>query len=92
MQLPDSFVVSAMQYTGGHDVLGRLIEVWTGMEYSAFLQQEIFKPLKMCDTGFAVPKAKRHRLVQLCSHEEVEDSAGRLYTQVWNMCTRCACL
>lgn len=69
------------KYSPGHDVLGRLIEIWTGMEYSAFLQKEIFIPLGMVDTGFGVPKSKRHRLVQLCSYEATPDSAGRLYTQ-----------
>jgi len=44
------------------DLLGRLIEVWSGKPLDRFLQQAVFDPLEMKDTGFSVPKSKRSRL------------------------------
>ena len=44
------------------DVLGRLVEVLSGMPFDEFLQDRIFKPLKMRDTHFYIPKMKASRL------------------------------
>ncbi|MCS1409067.1 MAG: Esterase EstB [Verrucomicrobia subdivision 3 bacterium] len=44
------------------DLLGRLIEVWSELPLDQYLQQAIFEPLAMRDTGFSVPVAKRGRL------------------------------
>jgi CubicO group peptidase (beta-lactamase class C family) len=43
------------------DVLGRLVEVWSGMTLDEFFRQRIFKPLGMNDTGFDVPASKIER-------------------------------
>jgi CubicO group peptidase (beta-lactamase class C family) len=43
------------------DLLGRLIEVWSGGPLDRFLQHAVFEPLEMVDTGFSVPAAKRAR-------------------------------
>jgi CubicO group peptidase (beta-lactamase class C family) len=43
------------------DVLGRLVEVWSGMTLDEFFRQRIFKPLGMNDTGFDVPASKLER-------------------------------
>ena len=53
-------------YTYGvnQDVLGALIERVSGMRFGDFLQQRIFQPLKMKDTGFDVPPAKMYRLAK----------------------------
>ena len=50
-----------------YEVLGRLIEVVSGMPLDAFVQQRIFGPLKMVDTGFSVAPAKRPRIVDISS-------------------------
>jgi CubicO group peptidase (beta-lactamase class C family) len=47
------------------DVLGRLIEVLSGQSLGDFLQERIFAPLGMVDTGFAVPKDEAWRLATL---------------------------
>jgi len=47
------------------DVLGRLVEVWSGQSLDAHLQATFFEPLEMHDTGFSVPDGQRHRLVEL---------------------------
>lgn len=46
------------------DVLGAVAEVATGKRYGAFLQEEIFRPLGMEDTGFYVPEDKQRRFAQ----------------------------
>ncbi len=43
------------------DILGTVIEVVSGKKYSRFLQEEIFLPLGMKDTGFYVPEDKEWR-------------------------------
>ena len=43
------------------DLLGRLIEVWSGLTLDEFFRQRIFKPLGMNDTGFDVPAARLGR-------------------------------
>ena len=43
------------------DVLGRLVEVWSGVPLDAFLVERIFEPLGMVDTGFHVPEEARAR-------------------------------
>ncbi|MFZ5971720.1 MAG: serine hydrolase domain-containing protein [Bacteroidota bacterium] len=55
------------QYTYGlnTDVLGYLVEVWSGMPFDRFLQTRIFQPLGMNDTYFYLPKEKHSRLVTL---------------------------
>ena len=49
-------------YAGGHTALGRLVEVWTGIPFGDFLQEHVFDPLGMTDTGFRLPEDKFSRL------------------------------
>jgi CubicO group peptidase (beta-lactamase class C family) len=48
-------------YSVGMDVLGRLVEVVSGMSFRDFLQQRVFTPLDMYDTDFYVPAEKMDR-------------------------------
>lgn len=41
-------------YSFGTDVCARLVEVISGMRFDEYLQQELFDPLGMVDTGFVV--------------------------------------
>jgi CubicO group peptidase (beta-lactamase class C family) len=52
----------AWNYSVSTDVIGYLIGKISGMPFEAFLQQRVFDPLGMTDTGFFVPPAKAHRL------------------------------
>jgi CubicO group peptidase (beta-lactamase class C family) len=54
------------------DVLGYLVEVWSGMSLDEFFQKRIFQPLGMKDTYFNVPQEKASRLVNFYQ----EDSTG----------------
>ncbi|MBV6438622.1 MAG: hypothetical protein EPGJADBJ_00246 [Saprospiraceae bacterium] len=45
------------------DVLGRLVEVWSGRSLAEFFRTRIFEPLGMNDTYFYLPDAKKDRLV-----------------------------
>ncbi len=49
-------------YNTGSDVLGVLIERASGQPFERFLQERIFTPLGMADTGFDVPFEKIGRL------------------------------
>ncbi|MGE3511066.1 MAG: serine hydrolase domain-containing protein [Vicinamibacterales bacterium] len=54
-------------YSLGIDVLGRIVEVASGLPFDVFLRDRIFVPLKMHDTGFDVPEAKWSRLATVYS-------------------------
>ena len=49
-------------YSVSTDVLGRLVEVWSGVPLDTFFAERIFGPLGMCDTGFQVPEGQGDRL------------------------------
>lgn len=51
------------KFTYGYstDLLGRLIEIWSGKPLDVFLREFVFEPLEMADTGFSVSKEKRAR-------------------------------
>ena len=46
------------------DLLGRVVEAASGKRLPDFLDERLFKPLKMQDTAFWVPTAKMGRLAQ----------------------------
>uniref|UniRef100_UPI003F6F2965 serine hydrolase domain-containing protein n=1 Tax=Polymorphobacter sp. TaxID=1909290 RepID=UPI003F6F2965 len=49
-------------YSVATDVIGWLIELVSGQSLADFLEQRLFGPLGMIDTGFHVPAASAHRL------------------------------
>ena len=52
------------------DVLGYLVEIWSGMTFDQFLKSRIFDPLGMKDTYFYLPKNKHDRLVSLHGNKD----------------------
>ncbi len=50
------------RYSEATTVLGRLVEVWSGKPFDVFLEERIFRPLKMVDTVFTVGADRRARL------------------------------
>lgn len=55
------------RYTYGlnNDVLGYLVEIWSGMSFDNFLRKRVFEPLGMKDTWFYLPPDRHSRLVTL---------------------------
>ena len=52
------------EYSLASDVLGRVVEVASGRRLADFLDERLFKPLRMADTAFHVPAGKTSRLAQ----------------------------
>ncbi len=52
------------EYSVATDVLGRVIEVASGMDLDRFIDERVTKPLGMESTGFYVPEADRDRIAQ----------------------------
>lgn len=52
-------------YSVGIDVAARLVEVISGQKLGDFLQERLFGPLGMTDTGFGVPESERGRLAAM---------------------------
>ena len=55
-------------YSMGMDVLGCVIERASGMTFDVFLEDKIFKPLRMDDTAFYVPPSKLDRFTSLYAY------------------------
>lgn len=74
------------RYTYGlnTDVLGYLVEIWSGMSLSEFFSKRIFTPLGMNDTYFYLPKEKHSRLVTLYETKDgkLVPPAGKIYDGV----------
>ncbi|MBB3859147.1 CubicO group peptidase (beta-lactamase class C family) [Novosphingobium hassiacum] len=49
-------------YSVGLDLMGRVIEIASGMAFDQFLKTRLFDPLGMASTGFRVPEAQAPRL------------------------------
>jgi CubicO group peptidase (beta-lactamase class C family) len=54
-------------FTNGpsYEVLARLVEVISQQPFDQYLEQKIFRPLSMNDTGFHVPPEKRERFAEV---------------------------
>lgn len=66
-------------------VLGRIIEVQSGQKFDDFVRNEIFKPLKMNDTGFAIPTEQVGRTAIVYRREGKELSVYCRYDPEWNV-------
>ncbi len=55
------------RYSAGTTVLGALIEIWSGRPMDEFMQERIFGPLGMVDTGFWVRPEDQDRLTTVYS-------------------------
>ncbi|MDE3082760.1 MAG: beta-lactamase family protein [Acidobacteriota bacterium] len=52
-------------YSVATDVLGRLIEIWSGQSLDRFFRERILDPLAMADTDWWCPPEKAERLAQI---------------------------
>jgi CubicO group peptidase (beta-lactamase class C family) len=58
------------------DVLGYLVEVWSGESLDQYFRKHIFEPLGMNDTYFYIPGAKASRLVEVNTEDAKKDVIG----------------
>ncbi len=56
---------SQWNYSVATDVLGRLVEVWSGQSLADYLHTQVFRPLGMNSTGFHVAEADALRFADL---------------------------
>jgi len=66
----------AWNYSVSTDVLGWLIQHISGQSFASFLQDRLFTPLGMADTGFHVPPEKAHRLA--CCYQATPEGSFTL--------------
>lgn len=74
-------------YGLSHAVLGYLVDVIGGIPLDTFLEQRIFRPLGMRDTGFSVPPEKHERLAAVYGPAE-GGGLVRVDTPYVNSCTQ----
>lgn len=89
LQLPLAFQPGTRwQYSIGIDVIARLIEIISGQKLQEFLQERLFAPLGMMDTGFSVPAEKLKRLATMYGLPDIAtstlSSVVKAYEQGYN--------
>ncbi|MCB1123760.1 MAG: beta-lactamase family protein, partial [Verrucomicrobiae bacterium] len=77
--LPLAFDPGSNWYYGlSSDVLGRVIEIVSGLPLDIYFNERIFRPLGMTDTMFYVPDSKRGRLAPFYTPNEDKSKALRV--------------
>src|SRR4051794_15795795 len=78
-------------YSSAVDIQGYIVEKLSGQKFGDFLEQRIFKPLKMTDTSFYVPKDKASRLSAVYAGnpktgkiEEVKELLAGRCRRIWS--------
>ena len=64
-------------YSMSTDVVGRLVEVVSGMPFDEFLRTRVFAPLDMRDTGFTIPAGSRDRQARAYYHAGAQAALTR---------------
>ena len=70
------------KYSVGIDVAARVIEVVSGKSLGHFLQERLFGPLGMSDTGFAVASEKRGRVAAMYGRPDLTSPGVTAATQL----------
>ena len=73
---------ASVTYGVATDVLGRLIEVWSGVSLETYFNEHIFQPLEMNDTHFFLPAEKAHRLTSMYTATAAGSFVPRLTPEV----------
>ena len=73
---------SAWNYSVATDVVGRLIEIISGLSLDAYFNQHVFAPLGMKDTAFYVPEGKLDRFASCYQYGPSWGKSYRLYDDV----------
>ena len=67
---------SRWSYSVATDVCGHLVELIADTPFDEFLEEQIFAPLGMTDTGFVVPEDKVHRFA--ANYDRTSDNGMRM--------------
>ena len=62
------------KYSLCHDILGALVEIWSGMKLGDYMKNNIFEPLGMKDTFFGVPNDSERLSRLSCLYRSDMDS------------------
>lgn len=65
-------------YSLSVDILGRVVEAASGKRLSEFLEERLFRPLKMRDSAFSLPQAKLARLAEPLDKDRFSGNPNRL--------------
>jgi CubicO group peptidase (beta-lactamase class C family) len=60
---------TSWNYSVSTDIVGRIVEVASGMSLDEFFEKRIFAPLKMNDTSFWLPDSKADRVAALYQYD-----------------------
>jgi CubicO group peptidase (beta-lactamase class C family) len=63
------------EYSLSSDLLGRVVEAAAGQRLETFLEERLFRPLRMADTGFVVPEPKQGRIAQGLGVDPAQNNA-----------------
>jgi len=66
------------EYSLAIDVLGRVVEKASGKRLADFLEERLFRPLRMVDTGFYVPRQSMERLAEPLPTDLASGNPNRL--------------
>jgi len=83
---------TSQAYSGIHafDVLGRIVEIVSGLTYDKFLKKELFYPIGMVDTTFTPVMEQWNRIIPMHSYENgigvVVDSPKTVFDGISNTC------
>jgi CubicO group peptidase (beta-lactamase class C family) len=70
-------------YSLAIDVIAHLIEVISGQPLQHFLNERLFGPLGMTDTGFSVPPEQRDRIATMYGHPDIAINSFSRIIEAW---------
>jgi CubicO group peptidase (beta-lactamase class C family) len=70
-------------YSMAIDVLAHLVEVISGQPLQHFLNERLFAPLGMGDTGFSVPPEQHARIATMYGHPDIATSTLSRIFEAW---------
>src|SRR5215212_9743866 len=70
-------------YSMAIDVIGHLVEVISGQPLQHFLNERLFAPLGMTDTGFSVPPEKRDRIATMYGLPDIATNSLSGIYEAW---------
>lgn len=70
-------------YSMSIDVIAHLIEVISGRPLQDFLQERLFAPLGMTDTGFSVPPHAHQRIATMYGHPDIATHTFSHIVEAW---------